>query len=116
MHELSIAENVLGIVKEASLNAHATKVTRIVIEIGRLSGIERDALDFALGVVLKDSIAAGAEYQINIIPAIARCEECGKEGDMQDFYSSCPACGSHQMEIISGKELKVASIEVETED
>lgn len=116
MHELSIAENIRDIVLEAADKAGAQRVSRVVLDIGRLSGIERDALAFGLSVVMKNTIAENAEMVMNDIVGRAHCAGCGQDSVISDFFSLCPFCNSHELEILAGKEMRVSKIDVETDD
>jgi hydrogenase nickel incorporation protein HypA/HybF len=113
MHELSLAENIIEIVEESAKKSEAKKVTKIVIDIGRLSGVERDALQFAMDLLMKGSVAEGAELELHDIEGMCHCLSCWKDGVINDFFSPCPHCNSHDVEIVAGKEMKVSSIEVE---
>ncbi len=112
MHELSIAENIIEIVVEAAAKENASAVSRIILDIGRLSGIEKDALQFAMNVVIKGTIAEHAEIILNDIVGRAHCAGCGQDSVINDFFELCPHCNSHELEILSGKEMKVSKIDV----
>ena len=56
MHELSIAMNVIEIADEYAAKANATVVKEIEIEVGELSGVVLDALEFAMEVAVKNTI------------------------------------------------------------
>jgi hydrogenase nickel incorporation protein HypA/HybF len=112
MHELSIAENIAEIVIATCKKAGADKVTRIELEIGRLSGIELDALQFALSFTLKNGLAEGAEVDYALIDGSGVCQDCSKASPMDDIFSVCSHCGSIRMDLIQGQELKIKKIEV----
>lgn len=115
MHELSIAENIIEIVEQSARDAKALKINRIVLDIGRLSGIEMDALKFAMTSMLKGSLAEGAIVEYHEIEGKAHCTACGRDSSVNDFFSLCPHCNGYQLDIVQGKEMKVSSIEVESE-
>lgn len=110
MHELSIA---LGIVKLAEKTAgeHNTNIVkRIDLDIGKLAGVEYDALEFVWNTAVKESVLEGAQKVINKIEGKAQCSECGTQFIMEKLYDNCPRCKSYFNEIISGKELRVRSL------
>lgn len=113
MHELSIAENILEIVEQSAEGRGALKVNRITLDIGRLSGVETDALRFAMETMVKGTVAEEAEIIYHELETRARCADCGFEGQVDDLFSLCPGCRSTQLEISQGREMKVASIEIE---
>lgn len=113
MHELSIAEQIVDIARDYASREDVTAVREIELEIGTLSGIEIDALTFAMDVVTKSTVLDGAKVTIIDVPAAARCEDCGEEFLLEDFYAPCTACGGFRNTPIRGQELRVKSLIVE---
>ncbi|MCB2204887.1 hydrogenase maturation nickel metallochaperone HypA [bacterium] len=113
MHELSIAEQILDIANEYTGREGVTAVKEIELEIGTLSGIEIDALTFALDAVKKDTVLHAAKVTIIDVPAKARCEDCGEVFLLEDFFSPCPSCAAFHTETIQGQELRVKSLIVD---
>jgi hydrogenase nickel incorporation protein HypA/HybF len=113
MHELSIALGIVKIAEEESRKASVSKVVSIELEIGSMSGIELDALEFAWPVAVKDTVLQDADRQIDWVEARARCAECQTEFDVENSFDSCPNCNSYFKDIYRGKELRVKSLEVE---
>lgn len=113
MHELSIALGIVKIAEEERKKAKAEKITAIELEIGTLSGIELDALDFAWPVAVKDTVLEDAEREIDIIEARARCADCDNEYAIEHNYDACPRCNSYLKNVFMGKELRVKAIEIE---
>lgn len=113
MHEFSIALNIVEIASEYARREEAVTVTEIEIEVGQLSGIVLEALEFSLESAVKGSILEGAKRTIRHLPGILRCASCGHEWESNDFYSECPACGAAPPQIIQGRELRVKSLVVD---
>ena len=113
MHELSIAEQIVDIANDHAAREGIVAVREIELEIGTLSGIEIDALTFALDVVTKNTVLHAAKVTIITVQAKARCEACGGEFPLEDFYSPCPDCGAFQSETVQGMELRVKSLIVD---
>lgn len=113
MHELSIAMSIVEICTEEARKAEATKVTRVELEVGSLSGIEVEALEFSWDVAVQNSLVEGSKLTIQKTQAIARCNECKKEFEVDNFYSICPFCENFGYDILKGKELQVKAITVE---
>ena len=110
MHELSIAEHIVEIAVDAlSANGNAT-VREIELEIGTLSGIEIDALTFAMDVVVRNTPLEHAELRIQRVQGRGSCNLCGAEFDMDDFFTPCPSCGSTNCDILRGEEMRVKSL------
>ena len=113
MHELSIAQNIIEIVIDYANKKHATQVSEVVLDIGAVSGVIPETLEFAWDISVKNTIIEMQGLKINFFNAKALCNNCKKEFDMEDIYTICPHCGSLQFDIIQGKELKVKSIKIE---
>lgn len=113
MHELSIAQNIIEIVNDTFTKAKAKKVNGIEIEIGNFSGVELDALEFALEISLKETQFENADVDIISVEGKGRCKNCNNEFVLKSLYNDCPECKSAAIEVLSGKELRVKSINVD---
>jgi hydrogenase nickel incorporation protein HypA/HybF len=109
VHELGISRNIVAIVGEA---AKGRRVRRVTLEIGKLSGVMRDAIEFSFDLVAQGTPAAGAELEIREIEGRARCAECSSEFSVRDFLTAC-ACGSRRLAHIAGNELNIKSLDLE---
>ncbi len=109
MHEFSIALSIVEIADEEAKKANAI-VEKIELEIGELSGVELDALNFVWEAAVKNSVLAEAEKNIRIIKGEASCLDCGHQYPALQFFSQCPACSSMMTTLTRGRELKVKAI------
>ena len=105
--------NILNIVEENARNLKAKIVHEIEMDIGELSGIDYDALEFAMLHTHKNELLENAKLVINKIPAKAKCKSCKHEFVINDFYTACPKCNTFDHEILQGEELKVKSIKID---
>ena len=110
MHELSITRSVVAIVSE---RAAGQRVTRVRLEIGRLSAILPDAIRFCFDICAADTPMAGAELQIDEIPGLGCCNDCGAEVRLDAPVGRCPRCGTSNLRLIAGQELNIKEMEVE---
>ena len=108
MHELSIAEAVLAI---AERHARGRPLTRVEVAVGHLRQVVPSALEFAF-----ELLAPGVELEIVDVPAAGSCRACGSESRLDGFPLICPACGSADLEVVAGEELRVESLDVEEEE
>jgi hydrogenase nickel incorporation protein HypA/HybF len=107
MHELGIAQEVVTLVA-----GHAGgKVTRVVLEIGKLSAILPDAVRFCFDLCSEGTVVAGATLDIIEIPGRARCRDCGGEVVLDRPFGRCQ-CGGTDLEWLTGEELRVKEYEV----
>ena len=113
MHELAITQNMLDVVLEQAEEAGAKEVKKINLVIGEMSGFVEECVQFYFDFINKETIAEGAALSFKMIPATARCRGCGKLFELKEFEWTCPHCQGNGLEIVTGKELFVESIEVE---
>jgi len=113
MHELSLAESVMQIAEDAARRERARRVRRIVVELGRLAAVEREALAFCLEVVARGTLAEGAEISFVDVPGAGWCAHCSCEIPMASSIDLCPHCGGARVQIVRGTEMRVSELEIE---
>ena len=113
MHEMSLAESVLQIIEESARTQNFRRVRTVVLEIGKLAAVEADAMRFCFDAVTRGSIAEGAQLEIIETPGAGRCIACGRTVALLEQYGLCPECGSPQIEIVTGNQMRVKNLEVE---
>lgn len=114
MHELSIIQGLIEHVKEAvGKEGTCCRVCKVRIEIGEMSGVVKESLEFAFEVCSAGTVLDGAEFVVDVIPVKLRCRNCEKEFMVSDCCFFCPECGGSDIEKLSGFELRVSDIEVE---
>ncbi len=112
MHELSILENIVDIAAYELKRSGGLSIETIELEIGTLSGVEPDALEFAWPEATQHTVLEKTRKIIRYIPGQARCQACGALFDLPYIYQVCPKCGSYHKDVIQGKELNVKSLEI----
>ncbi|MBM3492821.1 MAG: hydrogenase maturation nickel metallochaperone HypA [Armatimonadetes bacterium] len=112
MHELSLMDNVLEMAVQHAREQDATRIHRITMRIGEMSGVSVDALSFAFDVLTQDTMAAGAEFEVQTLAAMCRCEGCGAEFGPDGPIAQCSACGGTRATLVQGREIELASMEV----
>lgn len=113
MHEIRIAEDLSAIVLDAARNEKLSKVTKVNIIFGQLIQIVPEIFEFAFRETVRDTIAENAELNIELVNVKMSCRNCGCEFQIGDNLFACHKCGSSDLDIISGKELFIKSIEGE---
>jgi hydrogenase nickel incorporation protein HypA/HybF len=113
MHEMAVTQSVLDIAVKHAQRAEASRITQINLVIGELSGVVDDSVQFYFDFLSRDTIAAGAKLVFERRPAVYRCRECATDFHPDGFDWSCPACGELVFEVVSGREFRIESIEVE---
>jgi len=113
MHELSIMQSALSLALESARQAGASQVRVIRLRIGALSGVVPDALQFAFEALTPGTLAEGAELAIDNVPARFWCATCAREFQSDDMFADCPGCHRASGELRAGREMEVASLEIE---
>jgi hydrogenase nickel incorporation protein HypA/HybF len=113
MHELAIADAVVDI---ALAHARGRRVTRLEVTVGHLRQVVPAALRFGVEVVSRGTPVEGAELVLAVAPAAGRCRDCGATSVLEHFPFACPACGGFGVEVTSGEELRVESIDVDDQE
>jgi hydrogenase nickel incorporation protein HypA/HybF len=113
MHELSIAESIVDI---AVRHARGRPVIRVEVTVGHLRQVVPSALSFAFELVAQGTPAEGAELVLDTIPATVRCRTCGEESELDDWPLLCRPCGSADLAVVAGEELRVESLDVEEQE
>ena len=112
MHELRIAEDLTQIVLETAQASRLKRVTEVNVVFGQLVQIVPEIFEAAFRECARGTAADNASVNIEIRAVLMRCIKCGCDFEVQENSFVCQ-CGSSDLEIISGKELFVKSIEGE---
>lgn len=110
MHELSIAMSIVEIAEENAQQSNVKSISEIQLEIGELSGVVHEALEFAMEEAVKNTILKNSKRIIISIPGKVKCLQCMHEFEVDDIFTPCPVCSSFENDVIAGKELRVKSM------
>lgn len=113
MHELSICQSIIEQVTQVAQQNNALSVSRIIIDIGPLSGVEAPLLEHAFPIASAGSIAQNAILETQILPIKVRCNLCHNENEASMNKLLCSACGTWQTTLISGDEMLLRTVELE---
>ena len=111
MHELSLSS---AIVNTAVKHAAGMRVTAVELRVGRLRQVVPETLEFYFEFVARDTVCEGARLEQQVIDARLRCRPCALEWEIEIPAFRCPTCGGSDVEIATGNEFEVESIEVES--
>ncbi len=113
MHELSLCFSIVESVTDLAKKDNFNIVESISLEIGKMSGVEKDSIEFCFPEAAKESVLEGAKLIIQEVPITIFCKDCKKESYPDKYELQCGHCNKHNIEIIGGKEFKIKSLEVE---
>ncbi len=111
MHELALTQSVVDLVAERT---RGRRVVAVRVEVGELSGVVPDAMRFAFDLATAGTPLEGASLDIEETAGRIRCRTCGAVSPSPDQLLLCP-CGSADVEVVAGRELRVLSVEVQRE-
>ena len=113
MHELSICQSIIEQATQIAQQNNAQSVSRIIIDIGPLSGVEAALLEHAFPIASAGTIAQNSVLETHILPIIIRCNLCNNENEASANKLLCSACGTWQTTLISGDEMLLRTIELD---
>lgn len=117
MHEMGIAMEIIDIAK-ASIPAdmEGARIERINLQVGKLSAVVADSLRFCFDLAVKETPLEGAELAIEELDVVVRCKKCQTQWTVTEPVFTCRQCQSGEIDILSGRELEIRSIEIEDKD
>jgi hydrogenase nickel incorporation protein HypA/HybF len=131
MHEWDLAEAIVATALEYAKKNGAMKIVKIVVVLGELQAVDPDILRFAMDRVRENTLAAEAE--ISFVDEHAEfacrvcvhrwtlCEDALDDEAREDIhfvpevvhaFLKCPACGSRDFEVVSGRGVYIQVMEV----
>ena len=112
MHELSIAHSIVTTAIAAAEEAGVTDVRSVTLELGALSGVVDDALQFGYEVASAGTMLEGTALQIERVPVRIWCEVCEAERELSaPTRFRCAECDTPSGRVVSGRELQVVGLE-----
>jgi hydrogenase nickel incorporation protein HypA/HybF len=95
------------------LPTDAAHVVQLRIQLGALAGVSKEELTFGFEVMAKQTSFDGAHLEIEVIPAVVHCPQCGVDFSVADAdHLLCPTCATPAGLVMQGKDLLLVSIEV----
>jgi hydrogenase nickel incorporation protein HypA/HybF len=113
MHELSVAQGIVEIVRQHVPPGQTADVTAVRVRIGSVSGIVADSLEFCFGALIAGTDLSRAKLQIEQVPSVCACRDCGARFEPEALIFLCPSCGGGRVQILSGTDLQVVHVELD---
>ncbi len=114
MHEFSIVQSLMFLIEENARQNNAKSVSKVVVKIGKMSGVEPHLLKLAFDTFKEKTICENAELEMIVQDVIALCEDCQKEFVVENHHFVCPHCGGFNLKVIDGEDMYLMSLELET--
>jgi hydrogenase nickel incorporation protein HypA/HybF len=113
MHEVSLIDNVIALVRDEQRKQAFARVTVIRLRVGTLGCVEPDALRFCFDAVAFGTPAEGARLEIEMVPGEGWCADCGRKVPLSERFGACPLCDGSHVRMMAGDALRLAEMEVE---
>jgi hydrogenase nickel incorporation protein HypA/HybF len=109
MHELALAQ---AIVDTVTRHAPGRDVKRVAIRVGHLRQVVPDSLQFSWEMLVQGTDLDGCRLDIDHVPAVVVCAECGVTSVLECPIVMCPSCATRNVAIVSGDEFLIATMDV----
>jgi hydrogenase nickel incorporation protein HypA/HybF len=115
MHEVSLVSALIDQIQEVSLQQHFTRVEKIHLGIGVMSGINAECIEFCFPEITRNSILADSQLTYESIPLEILCKTCKKISNPPDPSDlRCEHCFSGDIRVQRGKDFLILNLEVDT--
>jgi hydrogenase nickel incorporation protein HypA/HybF len=117
MHEMGIAMEIIRIAADSiPAELAGARVERVHLQVGKLSAVVPESLRFCFDIVSKETALSGAELFIEEMPVVAKCRDCHRSWTITGPVFICENCQGGSLDILSGRQLDIKSIEIAQED
>ncbi len=113
MHEYSIVGALIEQCEKYATENDAEVITKVVVKIGTMSGVEPHLLEVAFEAFKEKTICDRAEFVMNVQPLTITCKSCSKTTELKEIYYRCPSCESIDVAVVDGEEMFLMSLEMQ---
>jgi hydrogenase nickel incorporation protein HypA/HybF len=113
MHELSIALSIVdGVLEELECRG-TLRASAVHVRVGKLSGVDRDALCFSYGIACEGTPLAHSQLVVEDVDVEVFCPACQNERPIACFpVLTCADCGMSAERVTRGNELEITGVEL----
>ena len=112
MHELALCHSVVNTLTEQARIHRFDRVTAVRLEIGVLSCVSPEAIEFCFAAVARGTVADGAGLELIRLPGQAWCLDCDVTVAICEPHDACPRCGGYRLRLTQGDEMRIKDLEV----
>ncbi|MHB8888321.1 MAG: hydrogenase maturation nickel metallochaperone HypA [Acidobacteriaceae bacterium] len=113
MHEIGIAAAIIEAGQVEAAGRPGAKLVRIGVRIGVLSGVDKDALQFAVSALVAGTDLEALILEIQYCQRRNKCAKCSHEFETAMYSAACPLCRNEDTILVGGDELEVVCVELE---
>ncbi len=112
VHEYSIACRLIEVVEtEMTERGITERPTALSVVVGEMSGVVPYALTQAFPIAATGTVCEGARLDVESVPLMLHCRGCDHEWHAVEPFLICEECGGVEIDVLSGRELQVRSVE-----
>ena len=111
MHEVALIKNLVNILEKEIANSGVGDVKTVYLEIGTLHYLDPEIMNTCFSHIRKYDKLRNAKIDIKVLPAKIKCSDCGRENVIRERVLGCSGCLSRNVDVISGNEFNLKSIE-----
>ena len=114
MHELSYIMDIINSVKELQEKEGAKNVEKIVLEVGKMSGVVPYYLEKYFNEVKDKASLENTVLEVHEMEVKIKCSSCSKIyiPGKENRYR-CPVCGERSGDLIQGKGIIIKEVTIE---
>lgn len=116
MHELPVTQSICNIAVREGKRIGAAKICSISIKMGDYCDYVPEIIQEYFNMVSEGTIAEQAKLEVERVPATLYCADCGITSPVEHYKMRCPLCNGRNVELKTGKEFYISSMEIEDED
>ena len=110
MHELGILSSMMNTIEDIMKDEALTHIEAVVLQVGEISGVVPRYLDECWPAAVYKSQFEDTKLELEVIPGIVRCNECGRVFNAVQFDLKCPDCKSENHFPLGGREFIIKEI------
>jgi len=105
--------NLVELAESEMMRSGSSSIFAVNVIVGRLSGVDPDALKFMLDLSKKNTLLEHAMINFELANGMGSCRNCQHEFPVETLAPVCPVCNGLSVEITGGDQLRIVSMEVE---
>lgn len=110
MHELGLCDAMLRMVRGIMRDEKITRITRITVEVGTLSGVVPAYMSDCWEAVTDGTELEGVEFVVDTLRGTAQCMDCGAVFPADIEQLRCPDCGGRRLIPLTGRDLTLKEL------
>ncbi len=112
MHELALCRAIADTVGGYS---DGGAISTVYLRIGHLRQVVPTTLEFCWRATVGGTELSGSVLSIDHVPVSVSCAACAHVSSLPDPVLRCPTCGGFDVEVLTGEEFMIESIDLARE-